>query len=133
MNYKRKWIVVVVLVAIVATGLTVLAYNEYRYQKEQEEIALNMMAYHRGEIVHVAKMNDGDILLYVDCPGLNISGELQEYVITEESFVDEALMKELQDRKPGAYVEIKCYSTPRDGIVDGHSVCPVIDVYYYEP
>lgn len=133
MKGKRKGIVVITAVlAVVAIILGVFAYNEYQYWKDQEKIWMNMTHTYRGKIVHVAEMREGGILLYVDVPGLNTSGELQEFWITEESFVGEELMKELENRKPGALVEIFCYSTPREGLVHGHSVRPVIDINYYE-
>lgn len=133
MKGKRKGIVVITAVlAVVAIILGVFAYNEYQYWKDQEKIWMNMTHTYRGKIVHVAEMREGGILLYVDVPGLNISGELQEFWITEESFVGEELMKELKARIPGASVKISCYSTPREGLVHGHSVRPVIDINYYE-
>ena len=125
-------IVIIAIIAVLLVGFNCLDNYVRQQNQERYEQSLRNVAYLRGEIVHVAEMTEGGILLYVDVPGLNTSGELQEFWITEESFVGEELMKELENRKPGALVEIFCYSTPREGLVHGHSVRPVIDINYYE-
>lgn len=131
-NKRKKWIVIALIFVIVATVAGIFAYNEYQYWENQEKIWMNMTFTFRGKIVHVAEMIEGGILLYVDVPNENISGELQEFWITDESWVEEELMDELQERKSGAYVKIYCYSTAREGLVHGHSVRPVIDIRYDE-